>query len=154
MLPEQKACADRTLLGSCARLTPQQFYNQKQTATNNFLAEKGKTTTKAENVKKRPNLTGCSENEHSGSASPSDTAGSHQIILFDRDGGRSPGASLGSREITPVLRWSFPWCFAWSFGCWFAWCFFWCFYCCAQPSVASSHRGRHWAHPVAALDVG
>ena len=57
MLPEHKESADKTFQAACARLTPQQWYNQKQTSTNNFLSEKGITTTKSENAKKRPDIT-------------------------------------------------------------------------------------------------
>lgn len=41
----------------CEVDTAAAWYNQKQTSTNNFLSEKGERTTKAENVKKRPNVT-------------------------------------------------------------------------------------------------
>ena len=43
--------------GACVRLTPQQWYNQKHTAANHFMSEKGKRAKKEDNVKKPPEMT-------------------------------------------------------------------------------------------------
>lgn len=58
MLPEHKDVADQTLRGACEKLTPQQFYNQKNTAMNTFSSEKlGKRAPKHENVENPPDMT-------------------------------------------------------------------------------------------------
>ena len=57
MLEEDKASTDKTLRAACVRLTPQHWYNQKHTATNHFMSEKGKRAKKAENVKEPLKMT-------------------------------------------------------------------------------------------------
>ena len=50
--------ADETLQAACRKLTPQQFYNQKNTAMNTYSSEKlGKRAPKHENVENPPVMT-------------------------------------------------------------------------------------------------
>ena len=58
MLPEHQAVADITLDGACKKLTPQQFYNQKNTTMNTYSSEKlGKRAPKHQNVLDPPDMT-------------------------------------------------------------------------------------------------
>ena len=50
MLPDMKQLAETTLVGACKKLIRQQWYNSKHLAINHFNANKGKRTTKADNV--------------------------------------------------------------------------------------------------------
>ena len=57
MVPENQVVADQTLQLACAKLTPQQFYNAKQTAMNTFSSEKlGKRAPKHLNVDHPPEM--------------------------------------------------------------------------------------------------
>ena len=57
MLPEHQGVADETLELACRKLTPQQFYNQKNTAMNTFSSEKlGKRAPKHLNVEHPPDM--------------------------------------------------------------------------------------------------
>ena len=51
---EDKEKADRTLLRSCEKLTPQMWYNQKITAASHFWAQRGERVHKADIVGKNP----------------------------------------------------------------------------------------------------
>lgn len=57
VLEEDRDTADRTLRGACVRLTLQQWYNQKHTAANHFMSERGKRAKKEDNVKEMPKMT-------------------------------------------------------------------------------------------------
>ena len=48
---------DKTLRAACVRLTRQQWYNQKHTAANHFMFERGKRAKKEDNVKEPPQMT-------------------------------------------------------------------------------------------------
>ena len=56
MPEEERLAADMALLAACHRLTPQQWYNQKFLCISQFMAERGVTTTKSENVKNPPDM--------------------------------------------------------------------------------------------------
>ena len=51
MPEEERQEANLALLAACHRLTPQQWYNAKFLCMSQFMAERGVTTTKSENVK-------------------------------------------------------------------------------------------------------
>ena len=58
VLPEHQDEADKTLQGACRKLTPQQFYNQKNTTMNTYSSEKlGKRAPKHQNVFDPPDMT-------------------------------------------------------------------------------------------------
>jgi hypothetical protein len=55
VLPEHQELANTTLRKACQKLTRQQFYNQKHTSMNHYLAEKlGKTMTKHDLINDPP----------------------------------------------------------------------------------------------------
>ena len=56
-MPEDDMETDKTLRAACVRLTRQQWYNQKHTAANHFMSERGKRAKKEDNVKEPPQMT-------------------------------------------------------------------------------------------------
>ena len=54
---DEREKVNKTLLGACHKLTRQQWYNQKHTALNHFMAEQGKKARKHDIVKEMPEVT-------------------------------------------------------------------------------------------------
>ena len=57
MAVEDRERANVVLRNACRRLTRQQWYNQKHTCVNHFMAEQGKRARKHDNVKAMPVMT-------------------------------------------------------------------------------------------------